>query len=336
MSRLIVANFDCELHFAQENSPGPHKALPLKVLRAVSRAAPALAVFGDEETEIWTMAPLPEGHPGRRYRSGSLAALSTYEAVLPWGQSSRIVWPETLDECPSASSWHAQLWSLRAAPQSSARCNDRRFVLGLELSPEWTLAEREVVRSMQSLDEYIRTKTLGPDDTWIAKAPWSASGRERVRRRGRVLEGELRVRTARLLERYGALVIEPWMPREADYGVTGIVGNLVESPLILPPHQLHSDDTGVYRGIRIADQETTAQLGSTFAQALEDTAISVATALHGEGYRGPFGIDAFVYKDRSQHTRLQAISEINARLCFGLVARAHAEKLGLGEFDFSF
>jgi hypothetical protein len=335
MRRLIVANFDCELRFAQESSPGPHKDLPQKVRLALSRAAPALAVFGDESTDIWTMAANPASAGGRE-RSGPFSALPAYEAILPWGQSSDLPWPQQSQGPSPQASWQERLWWLRAEAGSAARCNDRRFALGLDLSPEWTLPEREVVSSMESLDEYIGTRTLGPDDTWVAKAPWSASGRERVRRRGRRLEGEVRVRSARLLKRYGALVIEPWMPREADYGVAGVIGLSIESTMLFAPHQLHSDDTGVYRGIRIADQASTSKLGSSFAKALAETAESVATALHGAGYRGPFGIDAFVYKDRSQQTRLQALCEVNARLCFGLVARAQAEKLGLSAFDFSF
>ena len=146
----------------------------------------------------------------------------------------------------------------------------------------------------------------------------------------------MRVRTQRLLERYGALVIEGWMPRVDDYGVAGVIGDTLESIRIFAPHQLHSDDTGVFRGIRIADQETVAKLGTSFARALKDTANTVAHMLFEKGYRGPFGIDAFVYEDRSGAKRLQSICEINARLCFGLVARAKAERVGLSEFEFSF
>jgi hypothetical protein len=146
----------------------------------------------------------------------------------------------------------------------------------------------------------------------------------------------MRVRTRRLLERYGELVIEGWMPRVADYGVAGVIGEDASGIRIFPPHQLHSDATGVFRGIRIDDRETVDKLGADFHQALQRTAQSVALALLERGYRGPFGIDAFVYTDASGAKRLQSLCEINARLCFGLVARAQAEKLGLSTFDFSF
>lgn len=334
MPRLLVANFDCELHFAQENSPGPHKALPQKVRQALSRVAPALRVFAAQDDHLWTLASLPGAES--KNVSGPLAELPSYDAVLAWGQTSELPTPALPVADQRATTWQEQLWTLRAPPHIAAECNDRRLCSELDIAPEWNLPEREVVTSMDALDEYIGTKALGPDDTWVAKAPWAASGRERVRRRGRRLEGEMRVRTQRLLERYGAMVIEGWMPRVDDYGVAGIIGDTRDSIHVFAPHQLRSDDTGVFRGIRIADRETVAKLGAVFAKALQDTANTVAHALFDKGYRGPFGVDAFVYEDKSQTMRLQSICEINARLCFGLVARAQAEKLGLGEFDFTF
>jgi hypothetical protein len=332
--RLLVANFDCELHFARDGSPGPHKALPQKIRQVLSQAAPALRVFGTQDDHLWTLASLPSSESSSV--SGPFAKLANYDAILAWGQSSDLPTPQTLTSEPSAETWQEQLWSLRAEPKVAAQCNDRRFCCELDIPAEWKLPEREIVTSIEALDQYIGTRALGPDDTWVAKAPWAASGRERVRRRGRRLEGEMRVRTQRLLERYGAMVIEGWMPRVDDYGVAGIIGDTLESIRVFAPHQLHSDDTGVFRGVRIADRETVAKLGAVFAGALEDTANTVAHTLFEKGYRGPFGIDAFVYEDGSGSRRLQSICEINARLCFGLVARAQAEKIGLGEFEFAF
>ncbi len=298
-------------------------------------------VFGDEEDTLWTMAALPS-ELGLAHTQTPLAACEGFDAILPWGQSSEIpAFTDTQqglvesDVDDSECSWQERLWLLRAQGSCAAASNDRRLCLGLGIEEEYLLPERTVVASMEALDEYIAHRALGPDDTWVAKAPWAASGRERVRRRGRKLESEMRVRTQRLLERYGELLIEPWMHRLADYGVAGIVGAQAGEHRVFPAHQLHSDKTGVFRGIRIADLETEAKLGSTFAEALAQSAHSTAAALFAAGYRGPFGIDAFVYKDSAGRERLQSLCEINARLCFGLVARAQAEKLGQGDFDFT-
>lgn len=333
MRRLIVANFDCELRYAQTHCPGPHKALPRDVCLAISRAAPALAVFARETDSLWTMAPLEGDESPLALVSGPLSELDSYDALLPWGQSDEL--PSVMLDTAIDSSWQDELWRLRASPGAAAACNDRRFCLALEVEEEWTLPCRSSLDCIEMLDEYIATRPLGPGDAWVAKAPFAASGRERLRRHGRVLEGELRVRAQRLLQRYGQLVIEPWMPRVADFGMTGMVGASPDCHRVFAPHQLHSDGTGVFRGIRIADAETTARLGPAFAKALANTAFQVVDALFERGYRGAFGIDAFVYTDDSGAERLHSLCEINARLCFGLVARAQAERLGLDEFEFT-
>ena len=50
----------------------------------------------------------------------------------------------------------------------------------------------------------------------------------------------------------------------------------------------------------------------------------VGSQLAQDGYRGPFGIDGFVYRGSDGQTRVHPLCEINARLSFGFVARALA------------
>jgi hypothetical protein len=56
------------------------------------------------------------------------------------------------------------------------------------------------------------------------------------------------------------------------------------------------------------------------AQELPSEAHRVAAALHREGYMGPFGIDAYTYRDRAGALCLQPRSEINARYTMGFAA----------------
>jgi len=58
-----------------------------------------------------------------------------------------------------------------------------------------------------------------------------------------------------------------------------------------------------------------------------EAARTVADELHARGYRGPFGIDAYQYRDKSGRVALNPLSEINARMTFGHVARRLAEAL---------
>ena len=66
------------------------------------------------------------------------------------------------------------------------------------------------------------------------------------------------------------------------------------------------------------------------APPLHEAARRVAEALAGTGYRGPFGIDAYVHRNREGREALHPLGEINARLAFGHVARALAERLAPG------
>ncbi|MCP4448350.1 MAG: hypothetical protein GY811_23870 [Myxococcales bacterium] len=320
--RAIVANFDCELVWAQAHSPGPHKTLPKVVRRAVSELSQSLRVFAREDDSLFTLCDLAEGIP---------PALKNAGEVLLWGQTLQHHGKPSMpsQEAP----WQEQLWLLGCDADVAAACNDRRFAAKLALPPELELGSVRVVESIEELDAYVERGELGPDQSWVAKAPWSASGRERLTRRGREVEGEQRTFAKKLLQRYGALLVEPWMQRTGDFAVCGLIGETAESCTIFPAHQLHCDRGGVFRGIRIDDEQTQAMLGPHNAPLMQ-CAHLVAGALRRRGYRGAFGIDSFLYQD-SSGTRLRAVCEINARMTFGLVARAIASGAGELTCDFA-
>lgn len=325
--RAFIANLDCEVSWARASSPGPHKALPPAVRRAVSEFSQELRALARDADCFFTLDDLQNGLP-KEVREAS--------EILVWGQTS-----ET-PSVPSASvqgagvqgaRWTERLWHLGCTADIAAACNDRRFALDLGLPDELRLKDVRVVASLEELDRYLVTASLGPGDAWVAKAPWSASGREKLKRRGRVVEGEQRAFATRLLQRYGSLLVEPWMKRTQDFGVAGLVGNSLEESMVFPPHQLVCDAGGVFRGIRVDDEQTLARLGA-YAEALDEAAWTSCRALHRRGYRGAFGIDTFLYDDGG-HERLRAVCEINARLSFGHVARAIAEESSPKTCDFS-
>ncbi len=333
--RIVIANLDCEHDFARMRCPGPHKAIPSRIAAAIARASTSLAVFTRPGDALWTMAQLPPDPESQvELLSGDRCLLNDFDEILYWGQSEDA--PRTQAENTQENgSWQESLWGLHCTPEIAADANDRRFCLNVASSEEYRLPGTTLIEGMSELDHYIASAPLGEGDAWVAKVPFSASGRDRVSRHGRLLQGEMRVRTERLLTRFGALLIEPWVPRIADYGECGIVGNSMADTCIFAPHRLYSDNTGVFRGIRIADSEVESELGPVFFRELNATAHAVATSLFEIGYRGPFGVDSFVYSDRAGNRRLQSLCEINARISFGLVARAHAELSGNDTFDFS-
>ena len=153
---------------------------------------------------------------------------------------------------------------------------------------------------------------------WVAKAPWSAAGRDRVRG---PLDAETRVYAARLLAKHGALCVEPWRERLGDFGVCATVdaGRVVGHP----PHTLLVDPRGQFLGIDLAEPP----LATRERDQLEAAVHAAGALLASVDYRGPFAIDGFVHGDREIQ-----ICEINARHTFGWVTRAlGVHRLGFGE-----
>jgi len=209
----------------------------------------------------------------------------------------RVGTPERFDTC----------W---AQPDAKA-VNDRRFAHGLGFA----LPGTRVIESVEDLDgewpEY-----------WVAKAVWTAAGRDRALGEG-VPTGETRSRVRNLVARCGAVVVEPWCLRVQDLGVTSFVGGEPN-----PPHTLIVDHRGAFVGIDLREPK----LAEPMWERLYDAVAAADRALAAAGYRGPFTVDAFVYKASDGGAKLHAMCELNARYTFGHVARAlAARRLGFGE-----
>ncbi len=293
----VHANLDCEATWAGI-------ALPERVKRRISASAALLAAFGDD-CAIWAPAAVDPARllAAARWRIPAMHVGAPPRADLAWAE-------------PTA----------RAA-------NDRRLALAVNAAAGSLLPGARVVASLDELDAHLRARAdspateSGPINAWVAKAPWTAAGRDRCHGRGPAT-GETRVHVARLLARFGVLVFEPWLDRALDIGTCATVSP-AGTVATRAPHTLVTDARGGFLGIRLAAPElTTAERDR--AAALVDAA---GAALHAVGYAGPFAVDAFVYRD-SDARRFHPLCEINARHTFGSVAHALAERLGTSTLGF--
>jgi hypothetical protein len=197
--------------------------------------------------------------------------------------------------------------------------NDRRLVLELAARHGVGLPGARVITRVDEID------LPGP---WVAKAPWTAAGRDRCHGEGPP-STEQRARLGRLLIMFGALVLEPWCERIVDAGVCATVGadGLVTAH---PPHGLLVDARGGFVGIDLASP-------ALEASERDQLAVTVAAAgalLADHGYVGAFAIDAFAYRDGGAR-KFQPLCEINARFTFGWIARALQQRRGTTKLGFA-
>ena len=319
---------------------GP-QTLSASARRASTGFATLLRAFALDGDRLWTpepvaadrMAPV-DGLPRPELVSGRLdrLALPPATTVIAWGETEAVARLRRhaggVPRGPSSDlpRWLGVLRRLPpTAPEVAARVNDRRFCLELAGALGRTLPGARTIRSVAELAEHLRSGACDAGGgAWVAKAPWSAAGRHRVIASSvdALRDPALSGRIARLLERSGSLVVEPWVERTADYGGAGMVlpDGRVET---LGTHGLEVDRRGVFIGLALGSSSPG---DPAERQALEATLESVGRRLAGAGYVGPFGIDGFTWREPGGASHVHPLSEINARLTFGLVTRALAAR----------
>jgi hypothetical protein len=313
--RRILANLLCEDDLAGHRRISP----PRTVLDTVARMAPRLRVFAREGDRLWSPAPIGPG----RDESGPLRDLPPADEVLAWCETPEAMAHRGGPRRPVAISWDTPLrdllWQLPTPPPAVvAAVHHRAFHLQIAEEIGCALLGAGMVASLAELDRALRSAP----PAWIVKAPLSASGRSRfIERNGPTLADPKARRTVeRLFERHGPLLFEPWMDRTEDFGVSALLGP--DDLRLVGIHGQKVDRKGQFAGIDLHPD-----LAAPDRNQLLETVEAVATALRRAGYVGPFGIDAWRYRREDGSIRLHPLGEINARMTFGLVEWAAAERL---------
>ncbi|MFP4014204.1 MAG: hypothetical protein ACLFVQ_08985 [Chitinispirillaceae bacterium] len=127
---------------------------------------------------------------------------------------------------------------------------------------------------------------------------------------------------SRLLQ-FGSVVVEPWYDRKMD----------ISSSLTLYPNgslsgirhcRCYVDSHGTFYGVHLAPDYF---LEDQQLCSLEQKICACARHLRDQGYFGPVGFDSFTYTDKTGHTALASIIEINARHVMSDIARELKQKL---------
>lgn len=295
---VLIGNLDCEARWS--GAPPP----PAPVVTRLGQLATLLRVFArDDRDHLWLPSPVDP-------------------AQVPTAQAPR---PVLVHGPVPTGRWLPWAAVAPHAVGVARRVNDRRFAAAVAAELGVALPGARTITTIAELRAHLDRggAAASPTGSWVAKAPLTTAGRDRVRRRGVILDDATATRVERLLQRAGALMFEPWLDRRLDVGQGGVVLDDQRAHLF-PPHRARCDSAGVIRGIVIDDGLA---LEPAERAQLETIVGAVARRLGAAGYRGPFVVDAFVYEADGVR-RLHPLCEINARLTFGLVARAWSARRG--------
>lgn len=190
-------------------------------------------------------------------------------------------------------------------------------------------------RSRSEVGEAVRTirAALGAEARILFKAVHAAAGR------GHCLEEELKPAwLSGVLERDGAVVVEPWADRVLDFSIQYEMGR--DGLALLGLCRQLVDARGRYRGTLwspkggrgLAEPVARVLMGealpgyavnATFGRELEQWLASAA-------YRGPVGIDAFLYRDEEGRIRHRLLCEVNPRHTMGRLTWELGKKVAPG------
>lgn len=359
--RLILGNLDAEgelarMRAAADRPRAPWPPLSPAATRRAAEAATLLRVFAEDGDRLWTAAAVDPARlppaPGLVIPELVTGDPEPANHLLAWAQtprSARLRSPVAAGPPPAL--WNAgsplrlsqAVWELPpAAPAVVGRVHHRRFHLATATALGLALPGAAMVGSLPELAALLAgsprwSGAAVGGGRWLAKAPLSAAGRERLSGAGAadLARPAVRSRLDALLAVHGELLVEPRLERTADFGCAALL--TPDGLRIAGVHRQIVDSRGGFRGIRVgmgargaAEDAAGAgdgALAPAERAALERAVEGVAEALAREGYSGPFGVDAWRYRDAGGGEAFHPLGEINARTTFGLVAHALAERL---------
>lgn len=329
-ARHLIANL-----LAEDTWAGRRPRLSARALATVAGLSTLLRAFAREGDVLHLPAAvdparLPEvpGLPLPRLAGGRIDRLGPPSQVLAWGETAEVARHRGRGLAGSTADTDGGgldlLWHLTPpSAEAAARAHHRGFCLETAETLGVALPGARMVSSVGEIEDAVGTAS-GP---WILKAPLSAAGRDRAPLAGKadLRPGAPRNRIEALLARHGELLLEPWLERTEDFGVSAI---LTDGELRIVAFHRQRLDRGQPAGFRLpVTFRGIFGLSPEERRELERVVDGVAVALRRIGYRGPFGLDLWRHRGAGGEVRLHPLGEINARMTLGLVARALVDRL---------
>ena len=277
-----VLNLDADLELAAGQAYAPRRAVKVAMKPHVQRLALSLLRPGDVLVDESSLSLSARGLRGRAFCPTPRAL----DALRRAGAD-----PEP----------HPAFDVLR-------RVNSRAFAasLGATMPDAAFVTDLEVARTILG-----RRPTVG--SAWRVKHAFGMAGRnQRVVRSPPLADSDLAFVRAGLT--HGGVQLEPDVTIEDEYAIHGLIaqdGSFRIGALV----RQRCNSRGAWVSTERVDS-TGEPLGDV-AERMRAEAHLVGDALVTAGYFGPFGVDAYGFRDREQKLRLQPRSEINARYTMG-------------------
>ncbi len=276
-----ILNFDADDELASPIGYTPSRAVAARAADLASRVGPLL---GPEDRAIDPEHVVPGSAAGLAGRAWcptprALRALGRAGAILP------------------------------AAPELAVlrRVNQRRFCA--ELGP--TLPGAEHAGDLDAVRRAVAGAS--PSGHWLLKRAFGFAGRGRLRVHAGALDAHALRWIEAALAKGDGLGVEPWVERAGDFALHGFVDRDRALWLGTPTQQI-CDGRGAWVGTSTCPPGALARAES---EALARAAEEAAEALARAGYFGPFGVDAFRWRDPAGGLRFNPRCEINARYSMG-------------------
>lgn len=255
------------------------------------------------ESKFWNRLA-KRGIPEPRLISSLEADLSGIGEVVPWG------WTKSVKELTK------QVCPMQRIPILDAvrMVNSRDYAVTLESELGVSIGTK-VCSNAKQVEECLKNSETG----CVVKPILSQAGRGQLRMTS---SAEANTQKCERLLKSSAVVVEPWLHSLVEFGCQWDIDDSGESCL-LGVTQLASNPDGSFHGSQTGISELAPHVQDILR--IQEQAVR---RIADEGYFGPVGIDAMVYRDAHGEERTRPLQDINARFTMGRIAVEWSRKLG--------
>lgn len=321
--RLFLFNPENEMAIANGN---PYYTPPATILKMAEDLAYLPAYYAGKEDAVWV-----KKIPDREFLEEKKASFHISPALVteqdresweageycPWGWSPRTYFILRKMHAGEWKEESKELYSRRTAATCLETLSDQLDFVEKETLPV-------VCYTMQDIENTAK------DGRFLAKAPWSSSGRGLLKIGREGITSKSREWLGGILKKQGYVMVEKEQDRVMDFAMEfhACGGNVKFRGLSC----FMTGENGEYIGNCVGSQQTmekrlTPWVGKEKLEHIKNALIQLLTDKIAPHYSGYLGVDMMIYRNREGKTCIQPCLEINLRYTMGILALFLSERL---------